>query len=242
MEVVTLLSGGMDSTTLAYMVDHHLSGDSQQYALSVHYGQSHNIELNAAEITAGELGLVHRKVDLSDVQDLLSSSALTDGAQGIPEGHYTEDRMRDTVVPNRNTILMSIAFGWAASLGADYVAGAMHAGDHAIYPDCRPEFLDAFDAMQFVALDSDIYESEPPELYAPFAEKSKADIVNIGESLGVPWSNTHTCYKGQRPACGRCSTCVERLEAFDAAGVTDPLPYEDRHYWEQAATQGKSIV
>jgi 7-cyano-7-deazaguanine synthase len=138
--------------------------------------------------------------------------------------------MKITVVPNRNAIMLTIAYGMAASQGADTVAIAVHGGDHFIYPDCRPDFIEQFAKMQKMAMDgyADI------NLYSPFLHGSKADIVTAGTAVNVPYENTWSCYKGGEKHCGRCGTCVERAEAFHDAGVSDPTDYADSEFWKSA--------
>ncbi|MCY1301571.1 7-cyano-7-deazaguanine synthase [compost metagenome] len=140
--------------------------------------------------------------------------------------------MKATVVPNRNAIMLAIAFGLAAAQKADAVAVAVHGGDHFIYPDCRPGFIDAFQAMQNQALDG--YANVA--LYAPYVTVSKADIVTDGASHATPFEETWSCYKGGARHCGRCGTCVERREAFHLAGVADPTDYEDPDFWVAATS------
>ena len=148
----------------------------------------------------------------------------------VPDGHYAEDTMRVTVVPNRNAIMLSVAYGIAAARGDQAVATAVHGGDHFIYPDCRPDFTQAFEFMQYMALDgyADV------SLYTPFVHRTKADIVTEGQRHNTPFAETWSCYKGGAHHCGRCGTCVERREAFDLAGVTDPTQYEDPDFWAEA--------
>jgi 7-cyano-7-deazaguanine synthase len=216
---VCLLSGGLDSTTLAYLLA------SQGYELeciSIFYGQRHATELTAAERITDELGADWTKVDISNVGNLLSGSALTDPSVEVPHGHYADESMKLTVVPNRNAIMLSVAFGIAAARGAVLVGAAMHAGDHPIYPDCRPGFTEAFNKMERQAFDG-MY--KPVELYTPFINISKADIVKQGHELGVPYELTWSCYEGKNIHCGECGTCVERKEAFQLAGVPDPTLY-----------------
>lgn len=229
---VVLLSGGMDSTTLAYEVATRTT--EELIFLSVDYGQRHGrLELGAAMRTAEQLQATHHILDMTALGNLLGPSALTSATIDVPEGHYTADTMKATVVPNRNAILLSIAYGIAASRGADIVATAVHAGDHTIYPDCRPEFLGMFEVAMDYALDPAVYGTTLPRLHTPFVHMTKADIVTIGEQLSVNWLNTWTCYVGGEQPCGRCGTCVERLEAFDIAEVFDPASYVDRRYWRE---------
>ena len=231
MKTIVVCSGGLDSVTLAHKVarEHDLIG-----LVSFDYGQRHKKELGFARACAERLGVPCHVIDISAVGAALSGSALTDDVD-VPDGHYAEENMRITVVPNRNAIMLSIAYGVAAAQGADAVATAVHAGDHFIYPDCRPEFVKSFAAMQKCALEgvADI------ELYTPFVNLSKADIAAEGARLEVPFEETWSCYKGGDLHCGRCGTCVERREAFHLAGVDDPTAYEDPDYWVAAVENAK---
>lgn len=220
MTVVTTLSGGLDSVTLA----HALAAEGHDLiALSFDYGQRHAKELEHAARCAHRLGASHHIVDLRSVGALLTGSALTDPAIEVPEGHYTDASMASTVVPNRNAILLSIAVGVAVARGAAAVATAVHAGDHAIYPDCRPEFIDAIEHEARVANEGFI--AEDFRVLAPFLHLAKDEIVRRGAALRVPFADTWSCYLGGELHCGRCGTCVERREAFDLAGVPDPTSY-----------------
>lgn len=232
-----LLSGGMDSTTLLYVLrdkGYTLS------ALSVHYGQRHKKELNFAMATTAKLGVDHHLVDASALTPMLKGSSLTDNIE-VPEGHYAADNMAATVVPNRNAILLSLAYALAITKQAEVVATAVHAGDHAIYPDCRPEFIAAFQAMENRAIDKAIYGMEAPALQTPFVHLTKAAIVQWGDELKVPWADTWSCYKGGEVHCGRCGTCVERIEAFKLARVEDPTPYSDKVFAKQVLSQERSV-
>ncbi|ODA93087.1 7-cyano-7-deazaguanine synthase QueC [Mesorhizobium sp. SEMIA 3007] len=226
MNALVICSGGLDSVSLAHKVatEQKLIG-----LLSFDYGQRHKKELGFAAMCAKRLGVPHQIVDIRDVGRNLSGSALTDNVD-VPDGHYAEDSMRITVVPNRNAIMLAIAFGVAAAQKADAVATAVHGGDHFIYPDCRPAFIDAFQTMQNHALAgyADI------RLYAPYVNMSKADIVSEGARYATPFEATWSCYKGGARHCGRCGTCVERREAFDLAGIADPTDYEDADFWLHA--------
>jgi 7-cyano-7-deazaguanine synthase len=211
----------MDSVTLAYLLD------SEGYALhllSVDYGQRHKKEIAYAERCAERLGAAFDVVDISEVGRLLSGSALTDDVD-VPHGHYAEESMAVTVVPNRNAIMLSIAYGVAVAKGAQVVAAAVHAGDHYVYPDCRPGFIEAFDAMQKKAVEG--FGDPSLRLYTPFVHKTKAQIAEVGASLGVPYEDTWSCYEGGKVHCGLCGTCHERKEAFELAGIPDPTVYRD---------------
>ncbi len=232
MKTIVICSGGLDSVTLAYKVarDHELLA-----LVSYDYGQRHKQELDYAALAAKKLGVPHHILDMSQIGAHLSGSALTDDLD-VPDGHYAEENMKVTVVPNRNAIMLAIGFGIAAAQQADAVAAAVHGGDHFIYPDCRPEFTKSFEAMQKLALDGYANVS----LYTPFVEVPKDAIVAEGAKLGVPFEETWSCYKGGEKHCGRCGTCVERREAFDLAGVDDPTDYADPDYWKSAVEQAAS--
>lgn len=218
-KAVIIASGGMDSTTLLYDI---LSQGCDAYALSVNYGQRHAKELEFIGKTCKKLKVSHKVVDLSTAgKELLGGNALTSKDIAVPEGDYKEENMKRTVVPNRNMILLSLAVGYAISIGAKKVFYGAHAGDHAIYPDCRKEFVEAMRRAVLLA------DWEPVELEAPYLDLSKADIVIKGKELGVDYSLTWSCYKGGKKACGKCGTCRERLEAFQKAGMTDPVEYSD---------------
>jgi 7-cyano-7-deazaguanine synthase len=216
MKAIVVYSGGLDSTVLLY--DLVKTGHTVR-ALSVNYGQRHGKELTCAAQVCARLGLDHRVADLSAVTGQLGHSSLTDPAVAVPEGHYAEDSMKQTVVPNRNMLLLSLAAAWAISEKADCVAYAAHAGDHTIYPDCREEFTDALDRAIRLADWHEVF------LHRPYVQMAKADIVARGAELGVPFADTWSCYQGGEKHCGRCGTCIERREAFHLAGVEDPTPY-----------------
>ncbi len=226
MKTIVICSGGLDSVTLAHKVavENELIG-----LVSFDYGQRHKKEIEYAQKCAGRLGVIHHLIDISHIGAMLGGSALTDDI-AVPDGHYAEETMKITVVPNRNAIMLAIAYGIASANGADAVAAAVHGGDHFIYPDCRPAFIEAFQTMQNYALDG----QSNIKLYTPFVMISKADIVSIGGNLGVPFEKTWSCYKGEAIHCGRCGTCVERIEAFDIAQVVDPTEYADSKFWKTA--------
>ena len=229
MKTTLVCSGGLDSVSLA----HSIAGQGQLSPIvSFDYGQRHRKELDFAAACARRLGVPFHLVDLSGLGAALSGSALTDDID-VPDGHYAEETMRITVVPNRNPIMLTIAFGIAAANGDDAVAAAVHGGDHFIYPDCRPAFTDAFGAMQKTALDgyADI------TLHVPFVHATKADIVVEGARHETPFAETWSCYKGGAVHCGRSGTCVERREAFHLAGVEDPTIYADQDFWARAVAE-----
>ena len=225
MKTVVVCSGGLDSVTLA-----HLVADTRDLTrlVSFDYGQRHAKELEFAARAATRLGVPHDVIDMRGIGAVLTGSALTQDDVDVPDGHYAEDTMRITVVPNRNAIMLTVAYGIAAAHGDNAVATAVHGGDHFIYPDCRPEFTRAFEVMQNQALDGYANVS----LFTPFVDIPKADIVTIGARHNVPFGETWSCYKGGANHCGRCGTCVERREAFAIAGVDDPTTYDDPDYWQ----------
>lgn len=216
----------MDSVTLAHKVaqEHELIG-----LVSFDYGQRHKKELDYAKACADELNTEHILIDISNIGRQLTSSALTDNVD-VPDGHYAEETMKITVVPNRNAIMLSIAFGIASARGAEAVATAVHGGDHFIYPDCRPAFTESFETMQRHALEG----MGEISLFTPYVHTSKADIAAEGLRLGLDYRKTWSCYKGGEVHCGRCGTCVERREAFHLAGGIDPTVYADEAFWKEA--------
>ena len=230
-DCVILLSGGLDSTVLLYsLVDKY-----RCWPLTISYGQRHNKEIiaarNVCEARDHNLLLRWKYVDLSNLRTLLPS-ALT-GKGEIPHGHYEAESMKATVVPGRNLIFLSVAAGYAESLGASCVAYAAHSGDHHIYPDCRPEFV--FQAGEAIKRSTE----EKVRLLTPFTYKTKADIVRLGEKLNVPFGRTWTCYEGGDRPCLRCGTCVERTFAFDEAGFSDPSLIAEE--WTRALGYAKEV-
>jgi 7-cyano-7-deazaguanine synthase len=220
MKTVAIVSGGMDSVVMAHM----LSAQGHDLTLvSFNYGQRHRKELLYAEQCAIDLEARHFVVDLSNVTDMLDQSALTNDMIEVPDGHYAEETMRITVVPNRNAIMLNIAAGLAVSIGANNVATGVHGGDHYIYPDCRPAFIKAIDAMLCVATDG--FATKDFGVLAPFLNKTKADIAVIGNDLRMDFTKTWSCYKGGEIHCGACGTCFERREAFMLANIYDPTEY-----------------
>ena len=209
--------------------------------LSFNYGAKHNDrELPFAAEHAGQLGLRHEVIALDFVNRLFASDLLKSGGE-IPEGHYEAENMKQTVVPFRNAILLSIACGWAESVGAEGLVIAAHGGDHAIYPDCREEFMAAMgDAMRLGTYAG-------VQLLRPFIARTKGNIVTEGVQLGVDYARTWSCYKGGETHCGKCGTCVERREAFLEAGVPDPTVYVStgplplRPMSDQSTAEGRKL-
>jgi len=212
-KVVVILSGGMDSTTLLYKAHNDCEVVS---VLSFDYGQRHKKELEYAKANCEKLGLSHKVIDITPINQVMKKSALTDDVD-VPEGNYADENMKLTVVPNRNMILLSIAVAEAVSCEASKVFFGAHAGDHTIYPDCRKEFVDKLSEVTKIA------NWQSVEIEAPFIDMDKGDIAIVGKELNVDYSLTWTCYKGQEKPCGKCGACVERAEAFAKAGIKDPL-------------------
>ena len=212
---VIILSGGMDSVTLLYDQQERIA-----LAVSFDYGSKHNArEIPFARLHCERLGIRHIVIPLDFMTKYFTSSLLQGGAD-IPEGHYADDNMRSTVVPFRNGIMLSIAVGIAESAGLQHVMMANHGGDHTIYPDCRPEFVEAMSEAARTGTFPGI------TLLCPFTNMTKADIARRGGELGIDYAETWSCYRGGDRHCGRCGTCVERREALRDAGIEDTTEYE----------------
>jgi 7-cyano-7-deazaguanine synthase len=278
--VVAVVSGGLDSTTMVYDL---VSQGRKVDLVGFNYGQRHNRELTYMAATGRTLGLRYDIVDLSDSSHLFRGTSaiattvskhdngfrapevvaeLEADDPTVPEGHYAEETMKATVVPNRNMIMLSFAAGIAVARGADQIATAVHSGDHFIYPDCRPEFIAYANAAillgnaGFGSIPGDIDSSYfgvmfPNFIHTPYLNKSKADIAYRALELNVPLHMTWSCYKGGSNHCGRCGTCVERLEAIDEAirrtiandepdtWNEDMTTYDDAEFWKAAVRQAK---
>ena len=212
---VIIISGGMDSTTLLYDMKERIA-----LGVSFDYGSNHNErEISFARLHCDRLGIKHIVIRLGFMHEYFKSSLL-EGADAIPEGHYADDNMKSTVVPFRNGIMLSVAAGIAESNGLKKILIANHGGDHTIYPDCRPEFIEAMDR----AIANGTYEDV--RIDAPYTNITKADIAKIGKRLGIDYSETWSCYKGGERHCGKCGTCIERKEAMALAGIDDRTEYE----------------
>ncbi len=228
--VVCLHSGGLDSTTLLF---HLKSMGLEVFPLTIEYGQRHFREIEFAKISCGALGVEHKYINLRPLQSLFKGSSQTDSSVAVPEGHYSADNMAITVVPNRNMVLLSVATAYAIGIKADLVAYAAHIGDHDQYPDCRQVFIDALAAA------IKLCDDRPPTLSAPFSGLTKAQIAERAGILNVPVHLTYSCYKGGMNHCGKCGTCVERLEALAIArealrstmDFQDQTIYDDKEYW-----------
>jgi len=213
---VIILSGGLDSTVLAHDLIKNKNFDL--IAISFDYGQKHKKELKCAESQCHILNMPHKILDLSFMNVNFKSSLLNSG-EDIPEGHYEDENMKSTVVPNRNMILLSIAAGVALSEKRNFLFYGAHGGDHAIYPDCRKEFIESMQKTLKLC------DWEHLNLQVPYLNLDKSEIVKKGLELNVDFSKTWTCYKGLDKPCGKCGSCVERLEAFEKNNTHDFLEY-----------------
>lgn len=216
-DCIIVLSGGLDSTTLLHDMASHIA-----LAVTFDYGSNHNArEIEYAKWQCKTLGIEHIVIPLTFIGKYFESSLLN-GADAIPEGNYDEDNMKSTVVPFRNGIMLSVACGLAESRGLKKVLIANHGGDHAIYPDCRPEFIDSMSKAMYYGTYNNV------EILAPYTNISKGDIVKKGLKLNVDYSHTYSCYKGGVNHCGVCGTCSERIMAFKEAGAIDPIVYNKK--------------
>lgn len=218
MKVLVIFSGGLDSTTALYWA---VSNFDEVETLSFDYGSKHNkIEHKYALKTCEKLGVKNTLINLDFINQFFKSDLLKSGGK-IPEGYYTAENMKSTVVPFRNGIMLAIAAGFAESHGCEAIILGNHSGDHAIYPDCRADFIKGMKEAISKGTEKNI------EVLSPFCDVSKSDIVAIGDAFGVDFSLTYSCYNGKEKHCGKCGTCVERKEAFDLADVVDPTEYEE---------------
>jgi 7-cyano-7-deazaguanine synthase len=255
-EALVVFSGGLDSTTLLYRAVIDLGAENVK-AISFDYGQRHKKELQYAQRTTDLLGVSHEVVDITSITSFLTSPEGTGSAlvtdSDVPEGHYGEESMKQTVVPNRNMIMASIAAGHAVAIGAKALWMGVHAGDHFIYPDCRPRFFHALNAA--IVIGNEGF-GGMPELFdnaeignfvhTPYIHVTKADIARDALANGVPISMTWSCYQGDAIHCGKCGTCVERIEAIQEAIMSfpedvrtvnrlhDPTEYRDAEFWKEA--------
>ena len=238
---VIVISGGLDSSTLlSYVKAKH--DDDELYCISFDYGQRHYKELTFAEYQAKQANAHWELADLTPITNLLvqSGSSLISDTE-VPEGHYAADNMKQTVVPNRNMIMTSVAIGHAVAIEADAVWLGVHAGDHFIYPDCRPIF---FQALNAAAVHGNAGFGRVPDQHVgtevtkfiktPFLHWTKGGIARAAFELKVDIANTWSCYKGGAMHCGMCGTCVERAEAINETGHIDPTAYENPNFWREA--------
>ena len=211
-----ILSGGMDSVTMLHEYRNRIA-----LAVTFDYGSNHaEKEIECARWHCEHLGVDQIVIPLEFMRRYFKSSLLQ-GAEAIPEGHYADENMKSTVVPFRNGIMLAIACGLAESRGLQRVMIANHGGDHAIYPDCRGEFIDAMSQ----AMQNGTYNGV--KIFAPYTDITKADIARHGKQMGVDYRKTWSCYKGGEKHCGKCGTCVERKEAMQLAGIDDLTEYEN---------------
>jgi len=216
-KVVVIYSGGMDSyTVLNKAIEEGLT----PFALTFDYGQRHVKEIAVASEVCKELNINHKIIDITTINQLIGGSSLTDSSIEVATGDYDNSNMVNTVVPNRNMILLSLAIGYAVSIGAEKVYYGAHSGDHEIYPDCRPIFVEKMNEVAAVA------NYEATEIYSPYLKSDKIGILKDGLRMGLDYSKSWTCYNGREKACGKCGSCVERLEAFAKNNMTDPISYE----------------
>ena len=218
MKSVLILSGGLDSTTLLYDLIHQ---GHQVHAITFDYNQKHKKEIECAKAICGNLAVPQKIIDISLLNEL-APSCLTREQWEVPEGNYADENMKQTVVPNRNMVFLSLAAAFAIGIKADHLFYGAHAGDHTIYPDCRPAFVSAMTTAFHLCDWNDVV------LEVPYLYLTKGAIVRRGLSLGVDYSLTWTCYKGGETSCGTCGSCDERLAAFREAGAADPLEYEGK--------------
>lgn len=220
-KAVLIVSGGIDSSTLIYKA---VREGYETYALTFIYGQKHKREIESARKVCNTLKVAHKIIDISSLKEVLSGSALTDSGVEIPEVPETAEyyeTLKTTIVPNRNSIFLSIAIGYAVSIGANHVFFGAHHSDRGVYPDCRHEFVEAFQYAERLANDNSLL-----VVTAPFVNMNKSEIVKMGIDLGVPYKETWSCYRGGEMHCGVCSSCRERKRAFQEAVVEDPTEYE----------------
>jgi len=215
MKTVCILSGWMDSTTVLYKL---LNEWKEVYAISFNYNQRHKIELQKARKTCEKLWIPHKVIDI-EFLNAITENSLTSADIDVPEWHYESEMMKQTVVYNRNPIMSNIALSYALTIWANEIALWIHSGDHAIYEDCRPE---ALEALQKTA---DIWNKDI-KFIAPYLNTDKTWIIKEWKELWVDYSLTHTCYKWNEIACGKCGSCQERLEAFEKNEIKDPVTYE----------------
>ena len=220
-DAVVIISGGLDSTVLAYYIKRNYDN---MHLVSFNYGQRHVKELHYAMRTAHKLNAKHTIIDLTNLTPLISQSSLTNPDIVVPDGHYAEETMRITVVPNRNAIMLAIAYGIAVNEKAHIVAAGVHTGDHFIYPDCRPPFFEYLNkAFQH---GNEGFGLPHLRIVTPFIGDNKSAIAREGARLNVPmFTDTWSCYKGGEIHCGTCGTCVERREAFQLAQLEDTTLY-----------------
>lgn len=221
-KAVVILSGGLDSSTLSY---HLVSEGYDLICVSFDYGQKHIKELQSAAFVAKELNAPHHIINLSFMHQFLQQSSLVNPDLANPKQDYARENMLVTVVPNRNTMMLSLAWTIACAQNAELLAFGPHKGDNYVYADCRPDYFLAMNlSLRLGTIDS---RHEDLNLSAPFLNWSKTDIIRRGAELNVPFAQTWSCYDGLEEHCGICGTCRQRKEAFIAAGIIDPTKYRE---------------
>jgi 7-cyano-7-deazaguanine synthase len=221
MKAVLSVSGGVDSSTLLYKT---VKEGYETHALTFIYGQKHKKEIESAKIICNGLNVIHKVIELQALKKIFFGSALTDSSievPGVPETAEYYETLATTIVPNRNSIFLSIAVGYAVSIKASHVFFGAHLSDRGVYPDCRREFVKAFEQAERLATDN-----EHLVITAPFVDMNKSQIVKLGIELGVPYGVTWSCYKGGKIHCGVCSSCRERKRAFEESSAFDATEYE----------------
>ena len=216
-----ILSGGLDSTTLGYWLKSQ--GYTDLNCITFNYGQKQNVEIKHAKIIANKLNATHNIIDITFLKDFLKGSSLVDDSIKIPHGSYTKENMQVTVVPNRNTIMLSIAWSIACVEKADVLAYGAQCGDHYLYPDTRPDYFSAINLA--LRLGTEGCRNEGLQLIAPLLNKSKGEVVKLGHELHVPFNLTWSCYDGGELHCGLCGACQNRQEGFREANIIDPTTY-----------------
>ena len=225
MKAILILSGGLDSSTLAYWLK--VNGYNDLVCVTFNYGQKQIIELKSAQAISARIGATHHIVDISFIRNFLgnSKSSLTNPDIAVPHGEYTKENMQSTVVPNRNSMLLTTAWTIACIEQADALAYGAHGGDHYVYPDTRPDFFNAINLS--LRLGTEDSRKDNLNLIAPFLYWDKAAIVKEGHKLGVPFELTWTCYEGGEIHCGLCGACHQRKKGFTDAGIIDPTKYKN---------------
>ena len=223
MKILFIISGGLDSATALYELknDHEIVE-----AVTFDYGQRHRKEIECAQKICSNLNIAHKIINIQNFNELLQGSSLTTPSIQTPHGHYEEESMKQTIVPNRNAIMMNIAAGYAISKNIHALGIGVHAGDHFIYPDCRPEFIKLFQDLADYSTKAAIQDNRKIKIETPLINLTKKEIVLLGNSLKAPLQLTHSCYSGTDKACGVCDSCLLRLKGFEEAGISDPIKYK----------------
>jgi len=217
---VCIISGGLDSCVVAYDMKKNLNLEMEY--ITFDYGQKHRKEIKYAEQIAKDLESKWTLLNINYHESVMKFSSLT-GEKEVPEGYYAEENMRSTVVPNRNTIMLSMAWAYACTAKAILLGCGAHAGDHYIYPDCRPEYF--YHLEQAFQLGTIGCRHDDLRLFVPLLNYEKCDVIKAGIELGIPFEKTWTCYKGLEEPCGKCGSCDERIRAFEKCGLKDPVEY-----------------